>query len=92
MFVKKLRLISSLNDCFEKVSGYPKIEGLNPKFIFEALREASSEAFFSFSIFVKSVRKRRESVQTWRERQKGEVQIARFDRVQKNFEKSAKSR
>jgi hypothetical protein len=47
---------------------------------------------FFFSIFVKSVRKRRESVQIWRERQKGEVQIARFDRVQKNFEKSAKSR
>ena len=87
-----IRSISSLNDCLEKVSGYPKIKVLNRNFVNEAFEEAFSEAFFFSPIFVKSVRKRRESVQTWRERQKGEVQIARFDRVQKNFEKSAKSR
>jgi hypothetical protein len=41
-----IRSISSLNDCFEKVSGYPKIKVLNPELIFEALEEAFSEAFF----------------------------------------------
>jgi hypothetical protein len=41
-----IRSISSLNDCLEKVSGYPKIKVLNRNFVYEALEEAFSEAFF----------------------------------------------